>query len=63
VNVLKGLAGDGEGFPLHHGQAHGRQDCRTPPGGRKLVQVGRIEIGLFNVDGRIHACAMSARMP
>jgi hypothetical protein len=27
------------------------------------VQVGRIEIGLFNVDGRIHACAMSARMP
>lgn len=30
--------------------------AELPPGGRKLVQVGRIEIGLFNVDGRIHAC-------
>ena len=26
-----------------------------PPGGRKLVHVGKIEIGLFNVDGEIHA--------
>lgn len=28
---------------------------RHPPGGRRLVSVGRIEIGLFNVAGEIHA--------
>ena len=26
-----------------------------PSGGRKLVRVGKIEIGLFNVEGAIHA--------
>lgn len=26
-----------------------------PPGGRKLVQVGKIQIGVFNVDGAFYA--------
>ena len=26
-----------------------------PPGTHRLVQVGRIEIGIFNVDGTLHA--------
>jgi nitrite reductase/ring-hydroxylating ferredoxin subunit len=31
------------------------QAAEIPPGGRKLVSVGRIEIGLFNVGGAVHA--------
>lgn len=31
------------------------QLAEIPPGGRKLVSVGAVEIGLFNVDGAIHA--------
>jgi nitrite reductase/ring-hydroxylating ferredoxin subunit len=31
------------------------QAAEIPTGGRRLVSVGRIEIGLFNVDGEIHA--------
>ena len=26
-----------------------------PPGGRKIVRVGRVEIGVFNVDGTLYA--------
>ncbi len=29
--------------------------AEIPPGGRKIVSVGRIEIGLFNVGGEVHA--------
>lgn len=31
------------------------QAGEIPPGGRKLVSVGRIEIGLFNVGGEVRA--------
>jgi nitrite reductase (NADH) small subunit len=31
------------------------QAADIPPGSRRVVSVGRIEIGLFNVDGEIHA--------
>jgi nitrite reductase (NADH) small subunit len=31
------------------------QAAEIPPGGRKLVSVGRIEIGLFNLGGTFHA--------
>jgi nitrite reductase (NADH) small subunit len=29
--------------------------AEIPPGGRKIVSVGRLEIGLFNVGGEVHA--------
>jgi nitrite reductase (NADH) small subunit len=35
-----------------HPVAHAAE---LPPGGRKIVTVGRLEIGLFNVGGRVHA--------
>jgi nitrite reductase (NADH) small subunit len=31
------------------------QAADIPPGGRRMVTVGRVEIGLFNVGGEIHA--------
>jgi nitrite reductase (NADH) small subunit len=31
------------------------QVCDIPPGGRRIVSVGRTEIGLFNVGGEIRA--------
>ena len=52
----RGAASDGREVGVRQGRrTHVCRLDELPPGGMKLVPIGKFGIGVFNVDGRLHA--------